>query len=483
MQQKSLKKNLVYSVAQKLISLLMPVITFPYASRILLPEGIGKVNFAHSIISYFTMIAGLGISTYAIREGAKIRDDNDKFSKFTKEMFTINSVSTVVAYVLLFISLFFVKKLHPYTALILICSINMFLSVLGISWMYNAKEEFRYISIRSIVFQLLSLVYLFVFVRTKDDIIHYTIFGILNSTGSNILNFIHSRKFINWKTKYQLEIKKHLKPIFILFGKTAADTVYLVLDISILGFIAGDEAVGFYTAASKINKIVMNLLIVQNTIMLPRLSYYAEHDYEKYKALLTKSFNLSILFMIPSFIGFTLLSKDIMIIFCGNNYLPAINTMIILNGLILIMTMSSFFSSTVLIPFRKDKYSLYAAIIGAVSNFILNLVLIPKYSHQGAAVATIVAEFLHLAAIYIFSVRTIGHTKGIAHDLYQYVIAAGVMGVAVYFMHKYYYGNLLSIIVEIIAGAVIYGLILLIFRNQFLLNTIRNVLGKLKKKK
>ena len=148
----SVKKNTIYSFLKAIFSLIFPVITFPYASRILLPEGIGKVNFANSIIDYFLLIAGLGIYSYAIREGAKLRTSRSEFTNFSKEIFCINLISTLVAYLLLAISIFLSSKLANYKILILLSSTKILFTTIGLEWVFVANEDFKYITIRSLLF-------------------------------------------------------------------------------------------------------------------------------------------------------------------------------------------------------------------------------------------------------------------------------------------------------------------------------------------
>ena len=276
--QLSLKKNAFLNTIKTLMSLVFPLITFPYASRILLPEGLGKVNFALSIISYFAIISSLGIENYGIREASKLRDDKIKFSQFCKEIFLINMISTVVAYILLFVAIAFVAKFQKYKILLYVTSATILFTTLGMNWLYSAMEDYLYITIRSIVFQILCLVLLFLLVKTKDDYVKYATISVISNVGSNILNFIHSRKYITIKTGLAFQIKKHIKPIFVLFAMAIAVKVYTVLDSTMLGFMKGDFEVGIYTAATKINKIVLSLVIAVTTVMLPRLSYYAKDE-------------------------------------------------------------------------------------------------------------------------------------------------------------------------------------------------------------
>ena len=164
MAEKSLKKNAIFSFIKAFMNLAFPVITFPYASRILLPEGIGKVNFANSVVSYFIIIAGLGIGTYATREASKVRDDKSKLTKFSKEIFSINLISTAIAYILFFIAFIFIPKLNPYRTMLLICSTKILFTTIGLVWVFVANEDFKYITIRSLLFQILAIFYLFIFV-------------------------------------------------------------------------------------------------------------------------------------------------------------------------------------------------------------------------------------------------------------------------------------------------------------------------------
>ena len=152
MKQKSLKKNAIYNIIRNLMNIIFPIISFPYASRILMPEGMGKVNFANSIIEYFSLIALLGIKTYASRECAKIRDDKEKLSKTAKEILIINGISTVVSYILFAIALLVVPKFSDYRILLVVCSAKILFLTMGMDWLYTANEEYRYIAVRSVFF-------------------------------------------------------------------------------------------------------------------------------------------------------------------------------------------------------------------------------------------------------------------------------------------------------------------------------------------
>ena len=219
MKEKSIKKNAFLNTLKTFLTLFFPLITFPYSSRILGPSILGQVNFAQGIVSYFSLIASLGLHSYAVREIAKNRDDKQKMNAIVRELWTINLVSTVISYVLLFLTVCFVTKLHEYKGLIIICSTLIMFNTFGLNWLYEAFEEYTYITIRSLIFQVISVILLFTMVRSSEDYLQYAAVNIISNVGANILNLFHARKFISLKKNdsEKLQIKRHLKPVFMLF--------------------------------------------------------------------------------------------------------------------------------------------------------------------------------------------------------------------------------------------------------------------------
>lgn len=216
MKTKSLKINTVLNVIKQLCSVLFPLITIPYVTRILQATNYGKVNFGSSIVSYFTLIAAFGITNYSIREGGQIRNDKEKFAKFANEIFTINLLSTCIAYSGLILVLFISPKIRSYSILILIQSITIILSTLGANWINTIFEDYLFITLRYIVMQVVSLVLLFLFVHTPDDYIIYAVINIIATAGGNLLNIPYIRKYVRLKLTFR-DLKKHLVPLVLLF--------------------------------------------------------------------------------------------------------------------------------------------------------------------------------------------------------------------------------------------------------------------------
>ena len=280
------------------MGLLFPLISFPYASRVLLPAGIGKVNFANSIIEYFTLAASLGIFSYAAREAVRVRDNQHELNKIFKKILTINLISTFVSYLLLFLSFFVISKFNEYRVLLIVCSTKVLFTTIGVDWIFNVQEEYEYITIRSVIFQILSLVLLFMFVRGPEDYVAYAFMGVFSSVGSNVCNIFYSRKFVNFFEKCKLDLKRHIKPIFVFFGMHVATKIHTALDSIMLGFLLNDSAVGYYSAANKIKGLVVGLLTAIQATFSPRASYYvAGNKTEEYNALISKTLNLNLFFL------------------------------------------------------------------------------------------------------------------------------------------------------------------------------------------
>ena len=481
MKKASIRVNAALNLIKTLMSVLFPLITFPYASRTLLPEGIGKVQFAVSIISYFSLLATLGITSYGVREGAKYRDSKEKLSIFAKEIFTINLCSTAVSYLLLVLAIFFIPKLSEYRSLLIVCSSSILFTALGMEWLYTAVEDFKYITIRSICFQFLSLILLFIFVRSEKDVLAYAAISVVSSVGSNVLNFLNSKRYISFKgIKVTIEsIKKHINPVMILFIMAVTSSIYTILDTSMIGFLANDYQVGIYTAATKINRIVLNLVVSIGAVLLPRLSYYSgTNDNISFLKLAYKSVDLILAISIPATIGLTVLSDSVIEVISGAKYAEASPVMRIINPIIIIVGMSNFIGVQLFMPLKKEKWTLYSDLIGAVCNLSLNVVLIPAYGALGAAVASVIAELAVTSVQLILSRRYIS-IESIMIGFMRYLVLGIIMGITVYMISLMLSSPMAKLIIGILVGTIIYCSELIITKNQWANLGISLIRGKM----
>lgn len=467
MAEKSLKKNSIVNLTKTLLGLIFPLITFPYASRILGVENIGRVNFANSVMNYFVLFAGLGISNYAIREGAKIRDNQAAINQFCTEILIINIGSTVCSYVGVFL-LLRMPVFQPYKTLLLLSSATILFNVIGINWLFNIYEEFVYITIRTIVFQIVSLILLLTLVKDKNDSTIYAGILVLSSVGANVFNIFYSRKFIRFFPGQPYSIKKHLKPIFIIFGMSIASTIYLNLDMTMLGLQAGDYQTGLYTAASKLNKVVCNVISSVCAVFLPRLAYYLQMNRkDDFRMLVDKAFYYILGLTIPATAGMLVLSKEILLVFSGSAFLEAVPAAMIKAPNIILSVINGFIAVQLFMPLNKEKESLYATIAGAVINCILNYLMIPKWGAAGAAFATICAEgaVFFICLIYLKGIYPL---RNLAQETWKYM--AGGAGILIWglLVHKLGLNLWFRIILITVSGAVVYFAILSYLKAAFI---------------
>lgn len=465
--EKSIVRNALFNILKTISGIAFPIITFSYSARILGENGIGKVNFARNIVTYFIMIALLGMNEYGTRECAKLRHDRDGLSKFTHEMLLINFFTTLLSYALFFSVLFTVPKLQPYKSLLLLSSLAIFLKGMGVEWLYQGLEEYQYIAVRSALFQAIALIILLAFVRDADDVMEYAFVILLATSGSYIFNFINMKKMVAFRRYDHYEIRKHLRPLLWLFAMAVSIELYTVLDSTMLGFLQGDAAVGRYTAAVKVNKLVVTLITSIGTVMTPRLAYYIEHgEKEKVNLLVDRVYNYVLLFSVPAAIGLCMIGQGVILLFSGTGFSSAIITMRILTPIIFITPLSIVTNAQTFVPMGKEKLILLSTMTGAVVNFTCNLILIPHFAENGAAVATVIAETM-VTIVCLTLVRRFFNLRKILSSCYQYFVAAIPIPIIAVLIERLNTHYTIKMGIVIVLSAVCYCAILAFFRNRY----------------
>ena len=395
MKQHSVFYNFIMNVILTVSSFIFPLITFPYVSRILLPEGTGKVSFAASVVNYFLLLAQLGIPTYGIRACAKVRDNKEALNKTVQEIFVISIIMCIVSYVLFFIAVFSVPRLWQEKELMLVTSASILFTTLGVEWFFKAIELYSYITWRSITFKCISLGAMFLLVHEQQDYIKYGAVSIFASSASNILNFVYIQKFINLKKRCKLELRIHMKPILVFFAMSCATTVYLNMDTTMLGFIKTDTDVGYYNAAVKIKNMLVGIVTSLGAVLLPRVTVYLEKKEQKrFEDLSVKAIQFVLFSSIPMLVYFTLFAEPSMLLLSGKEYERAILPMQIMLPTLLFIGLTNIMGIQILVPMGKESKVLASVIAGAVVDLVLNMILIPRYSVSGAAIGTVTAEVI-----------------------------------------------------------------------------------------
>lgn len=390
---RSVKFNFIMNFILTASSFIFPLITYPYISRVLLVDGNGQISFATSVLSYFSMFASLGIPTYGIRACAQIRDDKIELTKTVQELLIINLISTAITYLAFFLSLVTVPIFREDKNLLLINSLSLILNTIGVNWFYSALEQYSYITIRSLVFKVLSIIFMFLLVHRQDDYLIYAAITVLATGGSNILNFIHLRHYISLKPVGHYDLSKHLKPIFLFFGSAVASSIYTNLDLVMLRFLSTVTEVGYYQVAVKVKMLLTTLVTSLGAVLLPRLSYYVKQGKdEEFRNITVKALNFILIFASAITAYFIIFAKETVLILSGAAFLNAVLPLQIIMPSILFIGLSYVTGLQILIPLMKEKQMMISYIIASVFDFVLNLIIIPHWKASGAAFSTAFAE-------------------------------------------------------------------------------------------
>lgn len=464
MEKKSLAKNAVYNVLYKLLNVIFPLISVTYIARVLLPSGVGRVSYVQNIVSYFTMLAALGIPTYGIREIAKCKNDAKRTNKIFSELLIINAFSTFLCLISYMILVF--NSLSSNLSLYLVCGLQIIFNFINIDWFYQGKEDYGYIAIRSSIIKLLSLICLFIFVKKQTDYVIYALIIVLATGGNYVFNIIHSRKYVKF-TVHNLEFKHHLQPIFYLVICVIAAELYSKVDITMLGISCNDNVVGYYANAQKLINLVITLTTAISIIFLPRISYYFESNRKRFNEYVNIGFKILILIALPTYVGLTIISNNITIVLFGESFSPAAETIRILALLILIKSFGDLLCYQVIISSGNEKKLLISYILAAATNIFLNFLLIPIFNQNGAALASVASEFiLNITLFFRISKRIIDLNVN-KNFIISVLMSTLVMGLFIYFLQTIVSNNFLCLILQISIGFLIF-----IFSNICLKNEL-----------
>ena len=478
---KSIKLNALLNVIRQLCVIIFPIITFPYISRVLGAANYGKVTFTQSIISYFSLIAALGISNYAIREGAALRGKVTELNKFFSEIYILNLISTFIAYILLFLTVVFVNKLHEYSILILILSATILLTTVGVDWIYTVYEDFSYITIRSILTQIVSLFLMFILVRQKDDYVTYAFVLMVSSGAANILNMFHARKYFRFHFCKIKDTFKHLKSVFILFFNNIMISIYINSDTTIIGFMRGDYEVGLYSAVSKLYSVIKNVINAIIVVAIPKASYYINNkENKKYNILINKIINCVITFLFPTVTGLFIESRFIVTLISGDEYAESYIALRFLCVAMFFSLFAAIFTNLVLLPFRQETLILKASTISAFVNIVLNFLFIHYWGYTGAALTTALAEFIVAIICYKKSKRYFELKINVKDCIVCIFGCVGIVCICI-LSHLLFSYTIFNEFITIIMAVICYFVILLCCKNSLIMDVLQDLKDVLKK--
>lgn len=476
---KSLARNSVYNIIYTTANIFFPLISSVYVSRVLMAEGVGKVAYAQNIVSYFGILAALGTPVYGIRKIAVYQESKKRTNQIFTQLFVINAISTVISSVAYVIFIVAIKGSRNELSFYLCIGLQLFFNFFNIDWLYKGKEEYGYITLRSILIKILSFIAILLFVKTKDDYIIYAIISSSALCGNYLFNIVHAFKFVNFDFS-SFEIKIHIKPLLILFAGIFLSTGYSMVDITMLGSMGTEQAIGFYNNAHKAINIVVSACAAVSGAFLPRLSYYYIHDRKKMEDLVYFSGQVIAFFSLPVTVIIVMLAPDIMKLLYGTEYVRASTALRLLAILIIVKTFGDFFCYQLIMATKSEKKRLSAAAIATVVNILMNAMLIPMWQENGAAVASVISEII-VNGYQLTYLRKVINIPISWKAIIQGVVTSVMMGVAIFILMHMIKDLLPRCILSLLIGGVVYIVINLITHNRIIncgLDTVKKKLSR-----
>lgn len=473
----SVKVNYILNLINTGTQMLFPLITFPYVCRVIEADGIGQINFFQSIINYISLFTCLGIPMYAIREIARDRSDVVQMNRTAMEILLLHSMLTLVGYAIVAILCLTVPQIQVNIPLFLILSLTIFFTAIGCEWFYRGIEDFKYITIRGLIIKTVSVVLLFIFVKSKTDLLYYgcyTVFGVL---GGNIFNFFRLRKYIHRENIIfsELHIKRHVKPVLKVFSFSVVTSIYLQLNTVLLGFLKNALAVGYFAAATKVMQMLLTMSACLGSVMMPRASHLiAENKEDEFNLLIQKSYDFTLTIALPMTIGLIFCAPSLITALCGVKFEQSILPSQIIAPIILMVAISNVFGIQVLFPKGKINIVTLSCGIGAVADLILNLCLIPFFSYIGTSIAYLGAEVATTVSMYFIGRRYIPIIYFKKSHL-TYALGCIVMAFTLYGLSLLQLPTLTILLLQGCCGVLAYFIILCICKDEMLVQILSKI--------
>ena len=469
---KSIKLNAIFNLIKQLTTYLYGFFIVFYISRILGASQYGAYNFGTSVISYFTSIAAFGIGTYAIREGAALRKSKSEFKVFCGEMFSLSLLFTFIAYIGVALILF-IPFFNPYRNIILILSMPIIFQCIGVDWAIEAHEEYFYTMIRYIVTHLSSLVLMFIFIKSENDLLLFCLFSTLPNILTNIINIFYLKKKGIKLSLSKLNFKKYFLPLLILWVNTLTISIYVDSDKILLTLMQDDTITGIYSVAVSIYTMAKTTINSLISVSLPRLSSLENNNKE---ILQKKILHSLLLVLIPCCVGLFFMSKTIINTFLGTSYLDGVNSLRILSITMFFSSFNFYCVYAILLPNKMEKKVFLSTIIGAITNVVLNIILIPLFSLNAAAFTTLISELIiTIVCIYFIKKEILLIDKKL---LFTLILSILIISITCICFIKLFNYSLMCLLLSVIVSFIIYSLLLYVMKDKIFMNIIKKVSKK-----
>lgn len=472
-------RNYLYNMLLTLSNLLVPFITIPYISRILDPEGIGAVSFTASVVQYFVLFATLGTNLYGTREIASVRGKPERLNEVFWQVEYLRITATFLTYIVF--SVFLLFSYPGYRLLYLINSLLIINTALDITFLFQGLEDFAKITIRGLLMRLIGTFLIFLLIHKPSDYPLYALINVTSTILGSVVMWIYFKRYNLKLAKSSLEhMKYHLIGSIKLFVPMLAIEVYTVLDKTMVGILSTEAEVGYYTMSQRLVKMVLALITSLGTVMMPRMSnLVATKQHEEAEKYIRVVFDFLTYASVLAMVLILVTIKDFVPLFFGDKFLKVKDLVAYITPIILFISWSNLFGIQVMVPMKKENYLTLSVITGALVNFFMNLILIPRYQSLGAVIGTVIAEFA-VTVVQMFLVRKLISLNLLFSQTWKHVVAGLITFITLILLPQFNINPLGKIILKSMVGLVVYLLMEGTLRSHINRMVIRKVFSLLR---
>lgn len=495
MAKKSIAKNYIYNMVYQVLTLILPLITTPYLSRVLGAEGNGIYSYTYAIVTYFILFGSLGVALYGQREIAYAQEYPKKRKRIFIEIVIFRFITISIASVFYF---FLFIKGEKYQIYYQILMLELIAAAFDISWFFQGLEEFKKTVIRNVLVRLCSVSLVFLLVKTKEDLAKFTLIYSLADLIGNISLWLYLPKYFRGIKIDHINVRRHLPHIIMLFIPQIANQIYKVLDTTMIGWLVEDKSeTGYYEQGHKVIRLLLTVVNSLGIVMIPRMANaFANNDKKQIKSYMKMSFNFTFFLSFPIMFGIISISKAFVPVFFGAGYEKVSTIIYILSPMVLLMGIANVLGTQYLLPLKKQKEYTFSVTIGTIVNFILNYILITLYQSIGAAIATVLSQVVIDLLQYNHVKKEVG-VKQLVRLAWRYILSSIIMFVLCVIskgilsinmitemiynlatnmsLNKEYLFNVISIIIQMLVGAITYITMLIVLKDKYIFNFINKI--------
>lgn len=469
---KSLTKNSIFYLVYNVLNVVFPLISGIYISRVMSPEIVGTVTYSQNIVQYFVIFSFLGIPTYGMREVSKARNNRKELNKLFTELFSINLVSTIIFVVIYLTMILSVSSFRSNLPLYLTTGLLICFNAINISWLFEGEEEFGFISVRNVIVKFISFLFLVIFVKSDNDLLLYACVSVIGSAGNYVINLFYFPKFVHFNFN-GLNFKRHLKPIISLVVVNLAIEIYSLIDVTMIGALTNKESVAFYSYASKIQKILLQIINTFTMVLVPRISLlYSESKYKEFNELISKTFHLILIVAFPMILGIMFVADDAVALLYGDAYIASADILRVLSMLVLISPIGYLLGSRVCLVTNNEKKMMFTVCLGAVINVIANYLFINYFGAFGAAVASLLSE-ITVMIVYVNFGRRFFKLEINRKSIISLIFASFVIGLFLSVISLVRLQLMIKLMIQVVGSVVLYFAVLIICKEKNICDFLR----------